>query len=82
MEGCQADGDGAGIFVYKGNLQSNATAAWPEQLVQIGFTVLVPEKLPHPRTCSSKTALAALTEACMLSPAPESWSPALEVRVT
>mmetsp|Transcript_9336 Transcript_9336/g.22256 ORF Transcript_9336/g.22256 Transcript_9336/m.22256 type:complete len:1021 (+) Transcript_9336:44-3106(+) len=25
MEGCQADGDGAGIFVYKGNLQSNAT---------------------------------------------------------
>ena len=42
MEGCQADGDGAGIFVYKGNLQSNATAAWPEQLVQIGFTVLCP----------------------------------------
>ncbi|CAE7029593.1 pmpB, partial [Symbiodinium sp. CCMP2456] len=25
MEGCQAAGDGAGIFVFKGNLQSNAT---------------------------------------------------------
>ena len=87
MQGCEAASDGAGIFVFQGNLQSNATAAWPEHLLRTSSIVPCSEEVATSEdmlfeNCSSG-AYGGVHAFAFLIPWPwKSWSPALKVRVT